>query len=434
MYGLILTLILIILFIRIEKEDNALCLLICLLPLHGFIKFYLDSINSGGDYFAIWKELAIIILLIKQSQIKRISYLTYKIKLFTFILFALALTYTILSSAPLSLALASLKNYFFPFLTLYLGANIIIKPKSVNKILLSFIFIIVFVNLSGYYEHFFKREYFLKILGGINQYGSDGNILYTSSSWTINETIRMFGIMGGGPNQFGVFNGICTSILFGLFIAKAHFISKKLLIIVFLFSLSGLIFSLSRAGLGILAISSFIIVYNQKAKRSIKVLLVLLIIIALVYVIFSIYFPSVISIINDTLNGKEASSSDRGNNVIKGLLYIVDNPLGSGLGSSSLSFKSNAYFAESAIDNLAIEIGILGTMIYLYLQALIIKQLSRKHTQISYIALALSLSCLIISVFSINPYQMPSNYYWFLFVGLGLNNTLTKSYNILTRC
>ena len=148
-----------------------------------------------------------------------------------------------------------------------------------------------------------------------------------------------------------------------------------------------------------------------------------------IYVISLLFFPDIITVIEATISGKEASSADRTNNVSKALEYILTEPYGHGVGASNNRFQSEmVYFAESSIMNIMIELGVLGLLILLLIHIQIIKIISRngRNECFFYVFMAIAISSIITCLFSINLYGIPYVYFWWIFLGLGINNTLLK--------
>lgn len=428
MLGIISTLSIIFIFAIQKKLSSAISLFLLLLPIHGFIKYYLDYKQQGGEVFSSWKEIVILFLLLKILFGHYKTLLSTKVKTILIIYFIINIIYVIFSFAPINLALTSLKNYSFPFILFYIVSCVHYNKKSIRSFFNILIIITIFINIMGLIEHFIYRDYFLNVLGGIDSYAGNGDIIYTSTSWTIGGFNRMFSIMGGGPNQFGTFNGICSSIFINIILSNKLNISKKWSITALIFSLMGLLFSLSRAGIAIFLVCSIISILQSNLqsnpKKAFSIGFIIISLLFLLFLIIRIKFPYISSILSDTINGKEASSAERSNNIIDGLSFIISHPLGFGMGTSNNNYSSNVYFAESSIINLGVEIGLIGVFIYFYLQLLLLNFLKRNKNTFSNIAFPLLIACLIASVFSVNPYQIPSNYYWWIFVGLGFNPSL----------
>jgi hypothetical protein len=285
--------------------------------------------------------------------------------------------------------------------------------------------------ITGFIEHFLIRLPILYLFNAVDSISDSGRIIYGSTSWQIMGLDRMFGIMAGGPNQFGVFNGIAVAFLFCIKLSpqlSTLYKSKNTLInITLMLSIVGLLFSLSRAGMAIAGLSVIIMVLFYRSSYIPRYIVFFTFLAFLLYLCLSLFSPEIIEVIVQSLLGKESSASDRGNNVLRAFSFLANNPLGYGLGTTDIrgvQSNQNIYFAESSYLNLAIEIGMVGLSLYFTLLAYLILKTKKVSNAFKNVVISVTIPIVIISFFSVNTHQMPSLYIWWIILGLGLNKSL----------
>ncbi|GEM_PF-5694412 len=244
---------------------------------------------------------------------------------------------------------------------------------------------------------------------------------------------RVAGLMAGGPNQVGVFNsGICILGLFCLIYFKnIYFGSKKVVwfFIALALSFFSLITSFSRAG-WVMVIMTFLILLKLNPHLRQKGVRLLLLFGCIVFMLL-IFSPMFYDIVFSSITGKEASAGARGSMTVDALNYLVENPLGKGLGATEIghyNINSGLYFAESSMINFGIEIGIFGVLILCFLLWTICKRIYGNVSRNAFAEFGLGfvIAYSITSIVSVNTFENPFVYYAWLFFGLSLNKIIFR--------
>ncbi|MGM8362810.1 O-antigen ligase family protein [Flavobacterium sp. ARAG 55.4] len=411
------------------SEKRILFLIFFLLPIHGTIKYVVFP--TGGEIFAIWKELGILVLFLRTLRLKHFAYN----KIFSlFLLFSIFIFgYTLIgfyNDYPIS---TSFKKLFFPvFLTLSVSKIQFTRSDARNFFLIILLGSLL-INITGIIDFISPtmRVTFRSVLGASFQEGSDGTLYYDNSSLQIMGFDRVCGLMTGGPNQMGIFNS--AILILGIFawvgrlsfkFSHFQFIGLKICIGASAFCL---LTSFSRAGWAILLITLFYTLIVDKGFRKFGLKYVFITLFFIISVVFSV--PKFYFIIESTLSGKEASSAARGDMTIDALNYFLNNTLGKGIGSTDFAhthLNTDLYFAESALINFGIELGLLGLLLLIGLQikigSLISNNISRNG--FSNLGIGFLIAYLITSAVSVNTYENPFIYYAWMIFGLALNTKI----------
>ena len=134
------------------------------------------------------------------------------------------------------------------------------------------------------------------------------------------------------------------------------------------------------------------------------------------------YSAKVEEVILATLTGKEASSAARYSMTNDALDFLLNHPLGYGLGATS--GDKSIYFAESSLINFGIEIGVIGLFLLLLLILHIYKSIrSNKSNKTRRACCAFLIAYVMTSLVSVNTYENPFIYYAWLIFGFGLMRT-----------
>jgi hypothetical protein len=426
-----ITLILIVIICLFIKADyKILNLFLLIIPFHSFIKGCFTYYYGGGFVFSYWKEFLILILAFKTFRSSFLK-LNKQLKLTIVIFFSLIICYFFISNDLIS-ALPTLRDYLFPLILFISISKIKLSDTIIKKIIAVFAISILLTDIFGFIQHFLLNEQLSQIMGYIDFIDSNGYIQYNTTSSRIMGFERMAGILGAGPNMFGVFNGFAIVFLFGVLTNKgmldSKFISSKLLIFILILSVICIILSFSRVGWIIALFGSFILLVNDKKINRVKYFSFFTLSFILVISILVIYIPKAGDIIYNSISGKEESASKRSEMITNLIPAILDEPFGHGLGTTDNRLNTKLFFAESALTNIAFEIGVLGMFYLIFMHFLIIKQIIKllDYNFFSSIAISIGVISLIISLVSINAFGPPYVYLWWFILGLGINKSNLK--------
>lgn len=414
-----------------SEKVKAIQLMLFLLPFHSFIKNLFLYYQGGGTIFANWKEIITIILAIRVITNKNEDK---TILLGSHIYLAIILLYCI-NSNDLFIALPSVRDHIFPiimFLTVY---NIRINPTIIKPIAISLTTSAFLHGIMGYVQAFWLNIPISIVMNRIDFIDNNGYIQYKTNSARILGFERMAGILGGGPNGFGLFFGFMVVFLTNLLIYEYTGLSKKMIFflkLTLVLSVTSLIFSFSRAGWFVSIVGTIITFKFYKVRFKISYVLLAISIFSVFTLLLNIYFPWANEIIISSFTGKEESAADRGNNFINALIVNVIEPWGHGIGTTDIRNKGNLFFAESAFMNIMYEIGLAGIFyLIIFHISIMTKILKLKYFDLlpfSKLAVSVSIPTLIVSFFSINSYGMPYIYLWWIVLGLGCNDSFLKVY------
>lgn len=422
----ILFFILIIGFCIYTKKYNIIYLLVFLLPFHTCLKHLLHYFFKGGGLFSAWKEAAILIFIYKTYR-GRTYKLNENIKHNVVFFFALIVFYFLLAE-DYGNAMAVLRDHTFPVLLCITIAICPIDEQMLKKMVM-LICLACFINcVLGVVQNFFMKTTFAIVMERVDFIDNAGYIQYKTNSARIAGFERMAGVLGG-PNDYGVYLSFVFVVLTGvLFSSLKALFSKWQLRLIYLtlgFLVFCILFSFSRAGWAICAISFGITLVLNKVKVSPVLVLGLPLFVLVLSTVVIAYFPKVEDIITNTFNGDEASVANRESSFTNGLNDDLTEPWGHGLGSTDQRAGDNSHFVESAFMNIGYEIGLLGLAYLIFFHAVILNVLIRaKNIRINPLAASaagLSASAVIACFVSVNPYGMPFIYMWWLMLGFGLN-------------
>lgn len=435
--NMVIEIFLILLFIFFCIKHNSkeiLYFVFFLLPIHGTIKFVI--FHSGGEIFAIWKEIGILFIYFK--ELRKTSYSTKSLFLIYLILAFVTLIFAIVGYENGFSITGSIKKLLFPCLLTIAVSKIKFSEDDIRHLLLYMFVGSILINITGVLDFFNPsiREIFRNMMRIGYSVSDDGTIFYDTNSFTIMGYERAFGLMAGGPNQMGIFN---AGILFFIIISILYYPkiynnlnSKCILFIAMSLSAFCLIVSFSRAGMAMLFIALLILSFYDKRLRS-KIIWAILFFIIVLF-IAAIYSHVINDVIISTLSGKEVSSASRVSMVNDAWNFLLNNPWGYGLGAVN---SDKIYFAESSIINFGIEIGICGLMVLFILFVNILCQIKKNfiYCKISKCSFSFFIAYIITSFVSVNPFENPFIYYAWLLLGLGLeriNYPITRK-NLVVR-
>lgn len=418
----LLLLLIVIFFCTFKKQYDIVILLIAFLPIHGTVKTLMFA--DGGDIFAFWKEIAIMILFLKTISRNRYLKMPNSYKMF-FIVVAVFSLVGYLQSYPIS---SDLKNLLIPGVLFYSLANITLNENQFRNILLCIILSSLVINLTGIIDFISPtiRFVFKDLMKVGYTISSDGTVYYDINSYTmLGKYDRVCGLMSGGPNMMGVYNSIVFLIGCIFYITYRKTLKSGSLFfyyLSFLLCIFCLLFSFSRAGWAICFITFVFyakFTWSANKDKILNYIFIFLLIIITTYIV-SDSFNEVVS---STMTGKEASSAQRGSMTVDALNVFFKNPLGNGLGATSWTNTNKVYFAESFYVNTMIQIGIIGFIIMMnYYKD--VYNIIKQHIYTNHIARwgkAFMIALVITSFVSVNMNEVPFNYFAWMFLGLCCN-------------
>ena len=408
------------LFALTAKTKNTLVLMFLLLPLHGFIKSFI--FGDGGNIFAAWKEICILILFAKTYNNKVLS-LQYINSSYLLFLFYILIFFFIGYEKGYSVV-SDIRQFVFPSILMITIAKMSFSNSDIKQIFNAILLGTIIVNISGVID-FLSPELRLimrTMMHADFTIGDDGTVYYENSSMKIMGIDRVAGLSSGGPNMMGVFNSII--LIFAAIAKKMNIYMSKVEKFMFcsicLLSIFCLLLSFSRAGWAILFITFVLFGYRDKYNR--KYIIGIILSSFMLVVISYCFIDQVKLVIDGTFSGNEASSAARASMTQDSFSLLLENPFGQGMGATSLTSKIHWNFAESSLINLGFCCGLIGILLYLSHIYKIFKANHLQYNIISYYASSFIIAYVITTVVSVNVVQNPFVYYaWFL-MGLGLSN------------
>ncbi|MHA4741411.1 O-antigen ligase family protein [Dyadobacter sp. MSC1_007] len=401
--------------------------LIILLPFHLFIKNGLIYFVDGGTIFALWKELAVIVLLAKVLKTERVTVKKEFIPLLAF--FSLTVLLYFLFAKNLGDAIAQLRDHIFTIVLFIAMYSCPLNQKQASEILNTFIVSAFLSCIGGLLQQFMYNVPISTIKGSIDFIDEAGYIQYKTVSSRIMGLERMSGLFSG-PNDFGLYCSFMLCVcIYALFNKNKINVSPKLkpwITVTLLLLFICLLLSFSRAGWVLSIITIVYLVVTKAINFNPKIIIGIGLTLFVAATIIFITVPKAADIINASLSGKEASAAARTGLLQKGMETILSEPFGHGLATADSRSSRRDFFVESAFLNIAYEIGIVGLLSLIFFHLRIASNLRKANklrlSPFSSLAIGISIASLIVSFVSINPYGMPFIYLWWLILGLGLNN------------
>lgn len=413
------------------KKEQLIYLLVLGVPFHTFIKSTINFYWGGGELFSFWKEIVVLILLIKTFKgkiIKPDNGLSTVI-----VAFSILVILFLLLSPVIGYAFPTLRDHIFPLLLLLCVACMPLNQNTLRKIIMYTCIVAILNCVMGFLQSFLLNIPISTLMGTIDFIDSAGYVQYKTTSFRIMGIERMSGIIGG-PNSFGIYYGFIIVFITGVFMNLKRFplsvLQKRTLILTLILSVSCIIFSFSRAGWVIALLGVFLLLRFNKIKIPVSYYIRVGMLGLIGAAVVLIQFPYVAEVITNSVSGKEDSVADRGNNFSNALNLNLTEPWGHGLGTTDNRIEGKEFFAESAFMNIFYEIGFVGFVILLSIHILIIKKcLDYKKLKSAFMpstALALTIPTILVCFVSINPYGIPYIYLWWLILGIGINPSVNS--------
>lgn len=408
------------------RVESIICLLICILPFHGFISSLLTYLIGDAGFFPMWRDVCSILLVVKVFSTKNKT--THSNILNAFIVISMIyITFMLMAFwGEYEKGISFYRIYMDALCIIYALSQVNLSSIAYRQITRTFIFIAFLACISGFVQYFILREY-LHIIFEHYEITPMGNLAFKSPSWTIMGYERMAGFVGS-PNNFGVFMSIVILVCYALrneYKNKLQRSENLLLTICLLLSCFCLLLSFSRAGWGIIFTALLLYQYRKYGMKKIfPILISIILFVGFVFILVYAVFPEASEIIEGTFSGQESSSASRASMVQESYKTLLGSLFGNGIGSADV--ETGRFFAESSLLNLTFELGIQGVILW-YLILLIGSSICfRKKRFLPNIAWSLVFPSIIVSIASANVMAWPFIYYLYGIMGIGVNASLIK--------
>lgn len=408
-------------FICIFAKDKRfpLYLLIFLLPFNTIIKECFSFFFHGGNIFSYWKECVVLVFFIRNIKLNKTSliYMLY------FSLFFVVITFYLFYSRNWVEGIASYRDLIFPYIIFIAIVSQQYNQRDIIKVVKVFVYSMLIINILGPIQMTLLHDTINLVMSRITEIDELGNIYYKASSFKIMGFERMTSVMEG-PNVFGVTNALNLIILWGIKIYqekyKIKILTKRVLLFMLIISFICLIASFSRAGWVIFFIGFMVLLKLNKISIY-QYLTIVIAILLLSFAVCSIYFPNVIYVFTESISGREASVEDRDRDILEGLTRALNTIIGHGLGTADVRNVNKQVFTESSFLNIWYETGIIGiTLLAItYMKIFYKTYIYRKYNEISKIAFSITLPSLLICAVTVNCYQNPYLFLWWILMALG---------------
>ena len=294
------------------------------------------------------------------------------------ILAALALYYT----NSLATGIIAIRRYYFPILFLFCISNIDIDNNN-HYIICFMVKLLALLSAWGIFQADILGDSFLRKIGYplVYSYAYGRDMLYNSfyfGNLGIQRVVSTF----SSSNIYG----LCSGIVLIASIILYEYINIKCKNILIILILAGYILSFSRSNF--LALLVIFLVYLRKyiphkkiVYFSITVLIIALIIWGIIQGNSGVLYKISTWIVN-TFAGRESSSAARSGIWKAAFMESVKHPLGLGYGhvgalANSDLATSQVYSSENSYLTIALDMGWLGTFLYIFFLASLVKILIR---------------------------------------------------------
>lgn len=409
----------IIIFSNVAKPYKLLCLLFILIPWHTFLKVFL--FGDGGTIFSLWKEILILYLFLRIPCVN--PFAGKLVRMLPFLI-AYFIVFAIIGALQEFPPLQDFRQYLLPTLLIIASANIKLDYKEFRAIMYSIFIGSILINLTGVVDFAFPvLRIPMRAMMGVDFFvDPDGTIVYESGAYQMMRMDRVAGLLG--PNQMGLYNAIV--IIFMFISWRMGFIQNKKDKLIFYITgaLAAfcLLFSFSRAGWLVDAMTFLFLGLKMKKYR--KTIIQLSFVAIIVFVIAFFQVEIVNKLITGTFSGEEASAASRGSMTQDAFSVLLSNPFGVGLGATNLGVGKGFYAAESALINLGISAGIIGVMMYLYQFLHIYRKtkIAASVNIISEISAPFVCAFVLVSFISLTTVGNPFIYFAAFLMGVGMNS------------
>lgn len=388
-FGLIFILITIVCSMKMSKI-GAFIFVLTILPFQSLMKSFFDLLG-GGSAMSSWKEIAIIIIIMKilcgKERLKGSQ-----IVLIISVFFASVVGLYVIYAESKVDAMVSAKLYLTPFLYCLCAYQLELDEKYLKKLLNNILLAsIVSFAIAHVQQYLFKYE-FAFFMGIAETISGTGQIIYKQSASTILGIERMYGAFIG-PNELGLYSTLIICMSFYLIITGLGHELKiyKLAIVSFLFGIVTIFQTFSRVSWALTFFSLATIFFlSGVLKKPIKTFLYSAVAVFFVGLCL-IYVPQLSDVVMSSVTFGEASAKDRPREFVEGFQAVIKNPFGYGLGTVSHRSASQIFHSEIFWWVIFLETGIIGGILLL----------------INYLILSFKLFLLSFSRFK-NPFTLPA--------------------------
>lgn len=327
-----------------------------------------------------------------------------------------------------------LRRYLYSLIAMCL----IISMKSVKEkdFLRYFQFIICFLSalsLWGIFQAWFLKDVFLIKLGyPIKEH--TGTL--RDSFYFGNLGIQRVVSTTSNSNVFALILG--TTILVAIINAK-EILSRKKQRILFYIICVAYVLTFSRANFLAMIIVGLIVSWKyipaRERKRIIKSFALFSVAFFVGLITQNGYVMKITTWIFNTFTGREASSANRVSIWIEAFNAVKAHPFGIGFGHvgafAQINMAEKIIHAENSYLAMAIDLGVVGFIVYMSLLISIIRLFKRSHGKYGRTGVAIILYVMICFMFSNHVYDMEATGYIFILVGMLLNLSKPEKENML---
>ena len=366
------------------------CILV-LLPFHAFLTTWAGSNFGSLDWFRIWKEIVIFLLLFGVLWLIKVDKTLRKNVMFSFIV-QLVLLYIVFSllrgwngyvsgavnrEALLYGVIINLRYFVFFIVVWVVVQKSQYLYKNWLKLLLG---PAVLVVLFGLMQQFVLEKDFLRHFGyGESTIPAFQGVDNKAEYARVQSTLR-------GANPLGAYLILIISTLTGLFLKHKERVVIWLALVA---STTALLFTYSRSAWLGLVVSAVVLVLLSTISQKSRLILLSISLVCVVGFASSIYVLRDNDFIQNTVfhsdeNSLAATSSNevRYGALSNGLGDVIKEPLGRGVGSAGPASTRNnapARIAENYYIQLAQEIGVIGLLLYISISFMVVKELWWRH-------------------------------------------------------
>lgn len=358
-----------------KKPTISIFLLLGLLPFHSLLMRIL-AVDLGLSNFifviSMWKEYILFVVFLRLIFLRRHFYLIHlDILIFCFALFNI---FFIFINDSLTAGFYGYRGNIEPFF-FYIVARYL-QPTTARLNLLIRIMLTtgLFTSVFGFGQVFWLGHSFLSKYYTENGIIDNSHFAYIGGRFQIraNSTFT-------SPNDFGMFLAIILLIGVGLFLTARRPKATTWLLVVSIM-LPALLLTFSRSSwlaLGTGFLSVFLL------RRRIKTSLLLSILFVILLSIPVLVKLDIFQRFSDTISLQDPSAAGKLPSIINGAKFVLDHPMGIGLGMAgprSGRFGEVEIHSENYYILMAMEIGIIGLILYLVIIIATVFMLHRSYS------------------------------------------------------
>jgi O-antigen ligase len=376
--GPIVLLLLNVLRQSLRSPIYALYLILLVLPFHTIVLNVLRvQVGLSAlvlNLFSAWKEAALLLvlalvighLLIKQKKLPR----GVLIPLYLFFVGWAAVF--IMLGPSLLIGVYQFRNLFFglsTLLTLYL-----LRPRLDNFI--NFVDIIaiqgvIFTGVAFYQVYLADFYAFLTRFGFVEPGTSFEQIRYGSVFNVSGQLFWRANSIFVGPNEFGLFMASLIIIIGSLLLFGRQYLGRRRTLLYALASpilFAGEFITISRNSWILIAVAGFVLFLKLKSRYRLR----LAVAVVFVAIALLVFVPPFQDFVVRTLTLQDSSALGRVAELERTLPKIAEAPFGRGLGEASYKarrFDFQPIHTEYFVLMIALEVGILGLLLYLFIMS-----------------------------------------------------------------